>query len=582
NSTNGVIDNNTIENNDYRGIYLYQDSSNHTIKNNTVTSNVNAGILLSNDCNDNLVIGNTASSNPYGICVNMCENNTIKNNTAVSNSVAGIYILNYPGTPNYHQIINNNISSNTWAGLYFKNARNNFVDDNTIQNNAAYGMFIADSRYTTVTNNEMVNCSIFFWSDFDSLIDWNSHTIDTTNTINGKPVHYWKNQTTGTIPASAGQIILANCTNIIVENQDVRDGSTGVVLGFSSNNTIANNTADSNHGDGIGLYDFSDGNVIYNNTVTNNEWGIFFNNSHNNTITNNTVSNNVYGINLTISYDNTIYQNNIIDNIIQAYDDTGTNFWNYTYPTGGNYWGDYAGVDTFSGVNQDVPGSDSIGDTPYTNIIGGASTQDDYPLMYPFDFEDNDPPTSSVEAITQYWHNSATITITATAADNDTNVNNVTLWYRHCTDNASWSDWIHYDVDSAEPWEWSFSFPDGGGYYQFFTIANDTAGNTEVMKSTMEAECCYDDSYFGTMMDDISSINVYLDWIELRVLVADIYSGPYNVSIYYSYSADGSSYGSPVLGPSIATPAGAWYDVNFTFQEGEGYYQFYSIGTDVA
>jgi parallel beta-helix repeat protein len=83
------------------------------------------------------------------------------------------------------------------------------------------------------------------------------------------------------------------------------------------------------------------------------------------------------------SYNNKVYFNNFIDNIEdQAVDIPGANSWDYGYPAGGNYWSDYAGVDNFSGVNQDDPGSDGIGDTPYE--IPPAGAQDTYPLMQPW------------------------------------------------------------------------------------------------------------------------------------------------------------------------------------------------------
>lgn len=64
-----------------------------------------------------------------------------------------------------------------------------------------------------------------------------------------------------------------------------------------------------------------------------------------------------------------------------AIDDMGPeNSWDDGYPSGGNYWGDYTGVDNMSGPNQDIPGSDGIGDTPY---IIDADSQDRYPLMSP-------------------------------------------------------------------------------------------------------------------------------------------------------------------------------------------------------
>jgi len=39
---------------------------------------------------------------------------------------------------------------------------------------------------------------------------WDSHTIDKTNTINDKPIYYWKNSNSGAVPSEAGQIILGD------------------------------------------------------------------------------------------------------------------------------------------------------------------------------------------------------------------------------------------------------------------------------------------------------------------------------------------------------------------------------------
>ncbi|MBA7691642.1 hypothetical protein ES703_100193 [subsurface metagenome] len=103
--------------------------------------------------------------------------------------------------------------------------------------------------------------------------------------------------------------------------------------------------------------------------------------SSNNTLSNNTCENNNYGILLYSSSNNLIYHNNFINNDNQAYDD-GTNTWDDGYPSGGNYWSDYASEDENRGENQDIPGSDGIGDTPY--YIPGDSNRDRYPLMEPW------------------------------------------------------------------------------------------------------------------------------------------------------------------------------------------------------
>ena len=77
---------------------------------------------------------------------------------------------------------------------------------------------------------------------------------------------------------------------------------------------------------------------------------------------------------------NLIYHNEFRNNAIQAYDNTGGNFWDDGYPAGGNYWSDYICVDDYAGVDQDQPGADGIGDVPYTDISGCAGATDRYPL----------------------------------------------------------------------------------------------------------------------------------------------------------------------------------------------------------
>lgn len=56
--------------------------------------------------------------------------------------------------------------------------------------------------------------------------------------------------------------------------------------------------------------------------------------------------------------------------------------WHMDYPSGGNYWSDYVGVDNYRGENQDQPGSDGMGDTPY--YISGDNNRDRYPLISPW------------------------------------------------------------------------------------------------------------------------------------------------------------------------------------------------------
>jgi hypothetical protein len=55
--------------------------------------------------------------------------------------------------------------------------------------------------------------------------------------------------------------------------------------------------------------------------------------------------------------------------------------WDDDYPSGGNYYDDYTGADAYHGPNQNIIGSDGIGDTPH---FIDAENIDHYPLMNPW------------------------------------------------------------------------------------------------------------------------------------------------------------------------------------------------------
>jgi len=64
-----------------------------------------------------------------------------------------------------------------------------------------------------------------------------------------------------------------------------------------------------------------------------------------------------------------IYHNNFVNNTIQAISPVSENIWDDGYPSGGNYWSDYTGVDA---------DGDGIGDSPY---VIEANNQDNHPLI---------------------------------------------------------------------------------------------------------------------------------------------------------------------------------------------------------
>jgi len=151
-------------------------------------------------------------------------------------------------------------------------------------------------------------------------------------------------------------IYLSDRSNVAIQNMQIRHFDNGIYLRSSS------------------------GNNIYGNTITNNEWGIYLRSSSGNNIYGNTITNNEWGIHFYRSSSaNIFYHNSFIDNTEQVHmPNKRENIWDYGYPSGGNYWSDYTGVDQFGGPNQNETGSDGIGDTEY--FINDIN-RDRYPLM---------------------------------------------------------------------------------------------------------------------------------------------------------------------------------------------------------
>jgi parallel beta-helix repeat protein len=237
---------------------------------------------------------------------------------------------------NSHQntIKNNNAFATRWS-FWLSSSDGNTLEDNTLSN-CGIAFYFSDSTTTILKNNVMSGCGIYMVGYL--IAHFASHSIDTTNTVNGKPVYYWKNRNGGTVPAGAGQVILGYCTNVNVENQIVNDGSVGIILGYSWNNIISNNIAKNNklegmilmysysntisdnnvsqNGDyGIRLLDYSHKNKLLNNSfISNGNIGIVLAHSNENIVKNNTCLKNPSGMSIVYSQSNTIVENNCNNN----------------------------------------------------------------------------------------------------------------------------------------------------------------------------------------------------------------------------------------------------------------------------
>ncbi|MHA2339509.1 MAG: pectinesterase family protein, partial [Candidatus Hodarchaeales archaeon] len=236
----------------------------------------------------------------------------------------------------------------------------NLIENNTLLNDL-YDILFSYSAYNELKKNFMLKGI----GISGNALGYFTHDIDSTNTVNNKPLYYIYQKNGYTVPEGAGQIIVVNSSNVLVENQEISNifiairiesssnininsnvlkedfrgiyiensintqvlnntvvysksyfsqESGGIQLGYGSNNSIANNDISHNYN---GIYTYSEiGGIISNNTFDNNTFGIQTS-SKNATILLNNISNcRITGIHLSSSGsdNNLIVKNNFLSN----------------------------------------------------------------------------------------------------------------------------------------------------------------------------------------------------------------------------------------------------------------------------
>jgi len=240
--------------------------------------------------------------------------------------------------------------------------------------------------YENVVVNETI--SLIGENRMNTIIDGN-HTSDVMHvTANNVNITGFTFRNSGPSGGNHGIELRSTFNNNIFDNI-VLENYAGIVLYDSDYNNVFGNTVLDNYGQGVLVYFRSEQNNISRNILSNNGNGIgLYSDRYINYISGNTIIHNDVGLFLyllSLVY-NKVYHNNFINNSIQAIDPwrpDSPHVFDNGYPSGGNYWSDYTGNDTYSGPYQNETGSDGIGDVPHTfpDFPGG---QDRYPLMTPW------------------------------------------------------------------------------------------------------------------------------------------------------------------------------------------------------
>jgi len=404
------------------GKTIYIDADLVNITRFTIRNNNSKGIYLDVFSDDNIISNCSFLNNSIGIYPYYeTDRNSILNCDFFNNSI-GIKLVD-----GHCDIYNCIFFNNSYLGIKIDYGTANIENSQFFNNDI--GIKLDESEGSYISNCEIFNCTkgieLFYSPGIISNCTIYNHTYGIYgNQIGVRNCNIYNNfrGIWGSIRGSIVDSNIFNNTDIGIpmfyrhftaKNCNVyNNGGCGIKISTvenGNNNAVINCSIYNNSNNGIYLYSTHEniefgGAIILNNSISNNfNCGIYMIHSVNATIKNNRITREVKGIFSTNSGDNTIvdnyiynnsiigieindtstdndygnneiYHNNLFNNQQNAYDNNlNVDYWDDGYPSGGNYWDDYTGLDF---------DCDGIGDTPYD--IPGGSNQDLYPLIHPF------------------------------------------------------------------------------------------------------------------------------------------------------------------------------------------------------
>lgn len=169
-----------------------------------------------------------------------------------------------------------------------------------------------------------------------------------------------------------------NFTGNLFEGNNLSD----ITGAYCGNLSVTDNICVGNNLSGILLYRVDHTHAQGNQVVDHGYAGMWLDECREVVVAENHIENNArIGLAVNNSISISVFHNRFIGNDIGAIVGNSTDIsWDAGYPMGGNYWSDYDGVDECSGPDQDQPGTDGMGDSPYITEGGGI---DRYPWMTP-------------------------------------------------------------------------------------------------------------------------------------------------------------------------------------------------------
>ncbi len=147
--------------------------------------------------------------------------------------------------------------------------------------------------------------------------------------------------------------------------------------------------------------------------------------------------------------------------------------WDNGYPSGGNYWIGYVGIDKFSGPNQNITGSDGIGDTP---LVLGPDEFDHYPFLMLDIFNVSQTPSTDSVLSTDVVAVNATVT-------HYFPLEQVILNCTYTNSTTTWTDSINMTNLEDDVWNGLIPALPVGTNVTYVIVAQDNSGSSVDSKS---------------------------------------------------------------------------------------------------
>ncbi len=253
-------------------------------------TNGHHGLDVDSDSSGNRISENTVANCFQGINVNGKENNVSAN--VVVHCQSG---LSVGGQGN---IVSANSASDCRAAILVSANYQTVIGNMIIGNDLGLSIIPPNAAIpgnAVVKGNRMVNNTSNFQCQ-------GVNDVDTSNTINGKPIYYWINKQDLSVPSDAGYVALLNCRNITVQNLVLSNNAEGIMLDGTTDSTVTQ--------------------CVF----SHNDYGVHVSQSNRNYVTGNVISYNFVGLSSDYgSSDNDFSSNNIAYNNLGARVESGSN-----------------------------------------------------------------------------------------------------------------------------------------------------------------------------------------------------------------------------------------------------------------